>query len=112
MGKTYERMVLTIQKEAMKVKPIFALLSYVLMVIGMVVFVTPNVTDRKFQTSLMYGGVFGLVVYGVYDFTNAAVIKNWNISIALLDVLWGVFVYTAAAYAGSLYIKPAISASS
>ena len=112
MKGAYERMIPTIQNRDMKVKPIFALCSYLLMVLGLIIFVNPNVTDTKLQTSLLYGGMFGLVVYGVYDFTIAAVLTNWNISIAILDILWGIFVYSAAAYIGSMYIKRAIPANS
>ena len=70
MKGAYERMIPTIQNRDMKVKPIFALCSYLLMVLGLIIFVNPNVTDTKLQTSLLYGGMFGLVVYGVYELHN------------------------------------------
>ena len=38
------------------------------------------------------------MLYGVYDFTAAAVIKNWDIKLALVDVLWGGIVYFIACY--------------
>ena len=35
------------------------------------------------------GALFGLVMYTIYEFTNLALIKNWPLEMALLDILWG-----------------------
>lgn len=34
--------------------------------------------------------MFGLVLYGVYDFTNLAMVSGWTLKVAVIDVLWGV----------------------
>ena len=39
----------------------------------------------------------------IYDFTAAAVLKDWDIKLALLDILWGSFVFFISAYIGSLF---------
>ena len=104
MGNEYKRMIPDIQNGDMKIRPLYATLSYLLMIIGMIVFVTPQINEVSLKTALKYGGLFGMVVYGVYGFTAATVLKNWNITVAIVDILWGIVVYTAAAYAGSFYI--------
>jgi uncharacterized membrane protein len=38
----------------------------------------------------VYGGLFGLVVYGVYDFTNYSTLRQWPFALTLVDVAWGV----------------------
>ena len=35
------------------------------------------------------GALFGLFMYTIYEFTNLALIKNWPLEMALLDILWG-----------------------
>jgi steroid 5-alpha reductase family enzyme len=39
--------------------------------------------------AFMRGGFFGLAAYGVYEFTNLSLIKDWPIEMAFVDVLWG-----------------------
>ena len=103
MGKKYAEMIPTIQNSPLEPQLISAVMAYALMVVGLVVFVLPNIrAEYAFRDSLLYGGTFGLVVYGIFDFTNAAVLKNWNLPLAFVDIAWGVFVYTVAAYASTI----------
>jgi uncharacterized membrane protein len=102
MGKKYQDQVQQIQNDKMVVRPLFAVLAYLLMVIGLNVFVLPRIRKGyELQDSIKYGFLFGIVLYGVYDFTIAAVLKDWNISLAITDVLWGGIVYFLAAYIGT-----------
>ena len=39
--------------------------------------------------ALFNGALLGLIMYTVYEFTNLALIKNWPLEMALLDILWG-----------------------
>ena len=39
--------------------------------------------------ALGYGALFGLVVYGVYDFTNLSTLRDWPLIVAVVDVAWG-----------------------
>ena len=49
--------------------------AYILMVVGLNVFVIPNIKNKKnaLMDSLHYGALFGLIVYGIYDFTAGAI---------------------------------------
>jgi len=33
--------------------------------------------------------LLGLVVYGVYDFTNYSTLRDWPLTLALVDTAWG-----------------------
>ena len=69
------------------------------MIIGLNFFVIPNINkDNLFNDSLKYGFLFGIVLFGVYDFTAGAVLKNWNLKLAILDILWGGTVYFLATF--------------
>ena len=103
MGKQYQTQVLSIQGSNMKANPVFIVLAYLLMVVGLNVFVLPNIRKgHELEDSLKYGLTFGIVLYGVYDFTSGAVLSKWNKKLAMVDVLWGGFVYFIAAYLGSI----------
>lgn len=99
MGNEYKKMIRKIQGSDMHVNTVYAILSYALMIIGLNVFVIPNINkDNLLFDSLKYGFLFGIILYGVYDFTIGAVLKDWNINLAIVDVLWGGIVYFLATY--------------
>lgn len=103
MNNQYGTLVRTIQGEDMKVNPVFAVLAYLLMIVGLNVFVLPNIRKGyELEDSLKYGMTFGIVLYGVYDFTAGAVFSKWDKKLAVIDVLWGGFVYFLASYLGSI----------
>jgi uncharacterized membrane protein len=96
MIKKYETMVKNIQNEKMEANRMYALLSYVLMVLGLYVFVLPNI--ENFNDIFIYGSLFGFIVYGVYDFVCASIFKKWDKKLMILDILWGTFIYTFIAF--------------
>jgi len=109
MGRRYSTMIPTLQGGTpMRVRVWTAVVAYLLMCLGLLVFVLPQVRDAArdgkstLRSALFYGGLFGIVVYGVYDATAATVLTDWSIPVALADVAWGGFVYATAAYVGSL----------
>ncbi len=50
-------------------------------------------------SAVVYGALFGLVVYGVYDFTNYSTLRQWPFVLALVDVAWGAVASAACAVA-------------
>ena len=100
MAPRYSVMIKNIQGSPMKANMLYAVLSYLLMILGLQQFVLPNLDFKNITVKdcLKYGFVFGLVVYGVYDFTAGAVIKNWDMNLAFVDVLWGGTVYFLSCY--------------
>jgi len=50
------------------------------------------------------GALLGLVIYGVFDFTNLAVFgRGYGLGLALSDMAWGTFVMAASAYVGESF---------
>jgi uncharacterized membrane protein len=64
-----------------------ALVVYVLLGAGLAIFVAPRASSAA--SAAGYGALFGLVVYGVYDFTNYSTLKAWPFTLTLVDVAWG-----------------------
>lgn len=65
-----------------------AIIVYIALVAGITLFVLPK-ADGSIIYGLVYGGLFGLITYAVYDFTNLAVLAQWSLTISIIDVIWG-----------------------
>ncbi len=37
------------------------------------------------------GALLGVVSYGAYDLTNFATLKNWSLTMTIIDMTWGAF---------------------
>jgi uncharacterized membrane protein len=49
--------------------------------------------------------LLGLAVYGTYEFTNYATIKNWDLTVLLMDICWGSIVGVLSLYITNLIYK-------
>lgn len=74
-----------------------AIVVYVLLGAGIALFVMPRASTVA--SAAGYGALFGLVVYGVYDFTNYATLRQWPFVVTLADVAWGTMASAVAAVA-------------
>lgn len=69
-----------------------AAIVYLLLPLGIVLFALPRVDPAHLAvSSLAWGGMFGLVVYGVYDMTNMATLERWPVRMVWIDICWGSF---------------------
>lgn len=51
---------------------------------------------------LIAGALFGAAAYATYDLSNLATLKDWPVSITIMDICWGCFASTVAVAAGKL----------
>jgi uncharacterized membrane protein len=72
-----------------------ALVVYAMLGTGIALFVMPRAATVS--QAAAYGALFGLVVYGVYDFTNYSTLRQWPFVLTLADVAWGTAATAAAA---------------
>ena len=67
-----------------------ALLVYLLIPAGIVLFVRPLLrANANAWQAFGWGAAFGLVLYGVYDLSNLAVLEKWTVRMTLADIAWG-----------------------
>ncbi len=67
-----------------------ALIFYLIFIGGLVVFVISRAVDKGSGIhALLYGALFGLITYSTYDLTNYATIKDWPLTVVIVDLLWG-----------------------
>jgi uncharacterized membrane protein len=90
-----------IQNSPLKFKTNPAILTYLVMVI---VILALSVSRTKKETllkdSVIWGGLIGLAMYGVFNGTNYAIFKNYQLNTAIKDTLWGIFLCIVATYIG------------
>lgn len=65
-----------------------AAMVYVFIAIGIVYFVLPK-AEGEYLQALAVGALFGAVTYGIYDFTNYAILANWPFKLTIIDLIWG-----------------------
>ena len=81
-------------------------LVYIVLVLGVAVFVLPKFAGSPIDFKVfLYGALFGLVVYGVYDLTNLALVKNWPVNVVVVDIVWGMFVYGLTSLLAGLFAR-------
>jgi uncharacterized membrane protein len=84
-----------------EVKPVPAMLFYLIYVVGVLIFVSGGAA-ANWQTTLLYGALFGLFCYATFDLTSLALLKHWSWAVAALDVSWGAVVTAVSSTAGLL----------
>lgn len=72
-----------------------ALVLYPLIVLGLQVFVLPRATGPG--SAALWGGLFGLVGYGIYDLTNYATLTQFTLRMTVVDMGWGTALSAATA---------------
>jgi uncharacterized membrane protein len=106
----FARQVMLVQGTAMKVNIPSAAICYVLIVLGLYYFVlrhiiVPNATSAaaSIQTMRLGDGIraaffLGILVYGVYETTTLAILRNWSPMTAVIDTTWGGTLFALSAY--------------
>ena len=84
-----------------ELKPVPAVLFYLLYVVGVLVFVN-GATAATWPSTLLYGALFGLFCYATFDLTALALLKHWSWPVAFLDIGWGAVVTAVSSTAGLL----------
>lgn len=81
-----------------------AIVFYLLYIVGILVFaVFPGIEAGSFWRAVALGAFFGFIAYATYDLTNLATVKDWPLTITIIDLIWGT-VLTGAVAAGTYYI--------
>ncbi len=82
------------------VLPWAAILVYFFIALGVQFFA---VRASKLESGFR-GALLGLCAYGIYEFTNLALVANWPWKMALADLLWGPVLCSFAAVTGSWHL--------
>ena len=78
-----------------KLNYFMAITVYIIMTVGYIYFVLNNNNNtNKYYLSFVYG----LVLYGTYAFTLAALFKIFPLKLALIETLWGATLFTLSLF--------------
>ncbi len=67
-----------------------AIIFYLVFLVGLTIFATyPAVEKSSVLYALVYGALFGFFSYATYDLTNLATLRNWPLSVSIVDMAWG-----------------------
>lgn len=81
--KYFQNMVLKIQKTPIKARLIPAILCYLVLIFSVYYFIILQ------NAPLINAFLLGLTIYSVYELTNYATIKDWNLKFVIADSIWG-----------------------
>jgi uncharacterized membrane protein len=77
---------------------------YVLIPLGIVLFALPRVSaEHVVSSALFWGFLYGIVLYGVYDMTNYALVSKWSLRMSIVDILWGGTINAVVTYAAAVF---------
>ncbi|MEI7818858.1 MAG: DUF2177 family protein [bacterium] len=51
--------------------------------------INPARADGNFPQALLRAALFGGICYATYDLTNLAVLKDWPLTLSIIDIIWG-----------------------
>lgn len=86
-----------------------AIVFYLIFIIGISFFaIYPAVEKESFLIAILYGALFGFFTYATYDLTNYATLKDWPLTVVIVDIIWGSFLTASVSLAG-FYIHKAVN---
>jgi uncharacterized membrane protein len=84
-----------------EIKLVPAVLFYLAYVAGILIFVSGG-GGATWQSTLLYGALFGFFCYATFELTSMSMLKNWSWAVVVVDIAWGSFVTAVSATAGLL----------
>jgi uncharacterized membrane protein len=83
----FEKTVAAIQRSKLVVSMPPAIFTYILMAIILNYFII-STNKPAFDAFIL-----GFCAYGIFDFTNLAIFKNYTLKTAIMDTLWGAILF-------------------
>lgn len=91
---SYKNATIKVQKSPFEVKLVPAILSYALL-IATLAMILSYYSAHKSQYSknhfTLVAFLLGIIIYGIYNATNAALLTNYSTPVAIKDTIWGGF---------------------
>jgi len=93
----FDNQIKRVQGSPIKMNFLGAALCYILLIVGINYFI---IKPRK---SVSDAFLLGIIIYGVYETTNLALLKNWSLLTVIIDTLWGGILFAATTYIVNLF---------
>ena len=92
MSNNFQSLIKKIQGSPLKMKLIPTFACYIVLVSSLYYFVIHK------KGSYLDAFLLGFFIYAVYETTNMAIFKDWSISVGLIDLTWGGFLFLITTY--------------
>lgn len=89
MKKYYSNLIKNIQGNELKLRIVPTIFVYLLLYLGWYNFIFINKKQISNNKLLLNSFILGIVIYGVYELTNYAIIDKWTFKSVLIDTVWG-----------------------
>jgi uncharacterized membrane protein len=99
MKSYFNNQIQTIQGSQLKMNYLGAAFCYIFLIVGINYFII------KPHKSVSEAFLLGIIIYGVYETTNYALLKNWSILTVIIDTLWGGLLFASTTYIVDLLRK-------
>jgi uncharacterized membrane protein len=93
----FSRQIQSVQNSPMKINYLGVALSYIFLIYGINYFII------KPYRSVSDAFLLGLIIYGVYETTSYALLKNWSIMTVIIDTLWGGILFGSTTYIVNIF---------
>lgn len=90
----YNNLVTKIQKSPLELRIMPAAGAYSIILFSWFYFVFKNIKNQSKKKSIIDSAVLGFCMYSLFDFTNMAIFKNWDLKTVIIDSIWGSILYT------------------
>lgn len=88
----FNKQIFNIQKSPLQLRFSGAIICYLFLILGLYYFIISQ-NKGVFDAFLL-----GFVIYGVYESTNYALLKDWKFSTLVIDTLWGGILFGLTTY--------------
>ena len=92
MSNNFQSIIKKIQGSPLKMKLIPTFACYIVLVSSLYYFVIHK------KGSYLDAFLLGFFIYAVYETTNMAIFKDWSVSVGLIDLTWGGFLFLITTY--------------
>jgi len=88
----FDKQIQSVQGSIPKMNYLGAALCYIFLIVGINYFII------KPKKSVSDAFLLGIIIYGVYETTNYALLKNWSMLTVIIDTLWGGILFAITTY--------------
>ena len=88
----FDKQIQLVQGSKLKINFLGAALCYIFLISGINYFII------KPKKSVSDAFLLGIVIYGVYETTSYALLKDWSIFTVIIDTLWGGLLFASTAF--------------
>lgn len=102
--KMYNKQIEDVQKSKSSINLYYAFITYILITLGLLFIINiTKASSTKTKDLIINCGIFGLLTYGIYDFTSLAIYKDYSLGVGIVDTIWGGVVCMIIAMLYSFY---------